>query len=678
MPPESTPRAPRDGFRPDIHGLRGLAILLVIAYHLWTAGRVSGGVDVFLFISSFLMTASFVRKGTTFRFVDFLVQRFRRLVPLAALVLVATLAVGWFVLPPIRYEGLLTHAWASLLYRENWQLVADAANYMAPDPQRLNPFQHFWSLSLQGQFFLLLPLLFVVAAALERRFGVPIRRTLAVVLGLATVVSFVWASVLVRESPTAAYFDTGARAWEFTAAALVALLPAVALPPWASRVLSWSGVTLLLASGLIWGRGAFPASAAIPPLAAAAMVMIAGNRPDDRWHASWWLARRPLVFVANRAYALYLWHWPVYVFALMLTSNSNPHTGWGTSIAVLAVSFALADASTRLVERRFHGLPQLSRLRYAGTAIAVSALIAVSTMVGVSSLIERNERAIAELPADQRPGARALTEGDLPTPGSGVPTPVRGIAPGDTSVSRDWPVLFPDCDPTDPAMPSAPELGWCRVYQKELAPPVKTIAIVGDSHAYQWLTALVPLADERDWRIIVYVRPACRVGSPSEVPGCTEYTERAITWLLNTRPDYVVSTGSSTRASDPEHDDWGWAAAIAPVAHSGTPVVNIRDNPRWERDMPECVQRYGVDDPRCWARRSDKLAESWPLGALADLPNQHFLDFSDWVCPPRKVSICPAVIGNTYVYMDSNHLTRTYIETLIDVFADAWAREVDP
>ncbi|MFT3876682.1 MAG: acyltransferase family protein [Propioniciclava sp.] len=676
MPPESAPRAPREGFRGDIHGLRGLAIGLVVAYHLWTAGRVSGGVDVFLFISAFLMTASFVRKGTSFTLIDFLVQRFRRLVPLAALVLATTLAVGWWVLPPTRYENLFTHAWASLLYRENWQLIDDSANYMVPDPQHLNPFQHFWSLSLQGQFFVLLPVLFVAAAMIERRFSIPLRRTLAVTLGLASVVSFAWATHLVQVSPTAAYFDTRARTWEFTAAALVALLPAFTLSRRMSRVMSWAGLFLLLASGLVWGRGSFPSFAAVPPLLAAALVILAGNHPDDRGHASAWLARRPLTFVANRAYALYLWHWPVYVFALVITSNSDPHTGWATSAVVLAISLLLADASTRLVERRFHQIPKLTSLPYAAAAIGVSALIAASTVAGVSSLVEREDRAIADLPPEQRPGARILATGDAPTPGAASPTPVRGIAPGDIGVTRDWPVQYEPCDPARPEQPPKPELGWCVVYEEEVDVPVGTVAIVGDSHAYQWLTAIIPLAQERDWRVIAYVRPACRVGSPSEAEGCPEYTREAIDWLLRIRPDFVVSTGSSTRADAPEHDDWGWAEAIAPLAEAGLEIVNIRDNPRWPRDMPECAQRYGTDDPRCFALRSDKLAESWPRGALADLPHQHYLDFSDWFCPPGEVSVCPAVIGNTYVYMDTNHLSRAYVETLAEVFTDAWDREV--
>lgn len=244
-------------------------------------------------------------------------------------------------------------------------------------------------------------------------------------------------------------------------------------------------------------------------------------------------------------------------------------------------------------------------------------------------------------------------------------------------MAQDWPVQFPTCQSGEPGMPPHPELGWCAVYQRGDAAPAKTIAVVGDSHAYQWLTAIIPLASQRDWRVIAYVRPACRVGSPSEVAGCPEYSQQAVDWLLELQPDYVVSTGSSARADAPEHDDWGWAEAIAPVAEAGITVVNIRDNPRWDVNMPECVQRYGADDPRCFARRSDKLAEQWPRGGLDTLPHQRFLDFSDWLCPPGKVSICPGVIGNTYVYMDTNHLSRTYVETLVDVFDASWAREVD-
>ena len=676
--PAATPRGPaaRPGFRPEIQGLRGLGILLVVAYHLWTSGRVSGGVDVFLFISAFLMTGSFVRKGTAFRLVDFLVQRFRRLVPLASIVVVATLVAGVLLQTPTRYAGLVSNAIASLLYRENWQLIADATDYTAPDPLQLNPFQHFWSLSVQGQLFVLLPLLFVGCAALERRFELPLRRTLGVALAALTLASFGYAVYLVQAAPAAAYFSTWARAWEFTAAGLLALVPAWTPRRWLGAAMSWAGLALLLITGIMWGRGAFPGVAAVPPLLAAALIVFAGPSSHP-WHAAWWLSLRPVTFVANRAYSLYLWHWPFYVFYLDVTETTNPRTGVVGSVIVIVASFLLADASTRLIERRFHSLHALKKRSVALTAILAFSLIGASVIGGVSALVDRDTRATGALPPEQRPGAHVLTPGPTPFPSpTATPSPGRGIAPGDSIVAQDWPVQFPTCVAGAPGMPAHPELGWCAVYEKGLAPPEKTIAIVGDSHAYQWLTAIIPLASQRNWRVIAYVRPACRVGSPSDVPGCPEYSQQAIDWLLDLRPDYVVSTGSSARADAGEHDDWGWAAAIAPVAKAGVTVVNIRDNPRWELSMPECVQRYGADDPRCFARRSDKLAEQWPIGGLADLPNQRFLDFSDWLCPPGKVAVCPGVIGNTYVYMDTNHLTRAYVLTLVDAFDEAWRRVV--
>lgn len=672
--PGRPPRGPaaRPGFRPEIQGLRGLAILLVVAYHLWTSGRVSGGVDVFLFISAFLMTGSFVRKGTAFKLVDFLVQRFRRLVPMASIVVVATLIAGVLLQTPTRYPGLVTNAIASLLYRENWQLIADATDYTAPNPLELNAFQHFWSLSVQGQLFVLMPLLFIACALAERRFGLPIRRTVGVALALATVVSFAYAVHLVEVAPAEAYFSTWARAWEFTAAGLLAALPAWTPPRRLSVAMSWAGLGLLLITGIVWGRGDFPGVAALPPLIAAALVVFAGPSRAP-YHAAWWLSLRPVTFVANRAYTLYLWHWPVYVFYLDVTETTNPRTGVVGSIIVIALSFLLADLSTRLVERRFHGLAALKQRSMALTAILVFSLIGASVIGGVAALVERDTRATAGLSPEERPGARVLTASPTPSLSSG---PGRRIAPGDSIIAQDWPVQFPTCVEGAPGMPPHPELGWCAVYEKGIEPPTKTIAVVGDSHAYQWLTAIVPLASSQNWRVIAYVRPACRVGSPSEVPGCPEYTAETVQWLLDLKPDYVVSTGSSARSDAPEHDDWGWAEAIAPVARAGVTIVNIRDNPRWEVNMPECVQRFGADDPRCFARRSDKLAEQWPVGALAGLPNQRYLDFSDWFCPPGKVSICPGVIGNTYVYMDTNHLSRAYVETLVEVFDEAWRREV--
>ncbi|QIK71840.1 acyltransferase [Propioniciclava coleopterorum] len=463
-PVERAPRGPaaRPGFRPEIQGLRGLAILLVVAYHLWTSGRVSGGVDVFLFISAFLMTGSFVRKGTAFTLVDFLVQRFRRLVPMASIVVAATLVAGVTLQTPTRYPGLLTHAVASLLYRENWQLIAEATDYTAPNPLELNAFQHFWSLSVQGQLFVLLPLLFVGCALAERRFGVPIRRTLAVALGVLTVASFAYALHLVDAAPAAAYFSTWARAWEFTAAGLLATVPAWTPQRRLGAAMSWLGLGLLLVTGIVWGRGDFPGAAAVPPLAAAALIVFAGPSTSP-WHAAWWLSLRPVTFVANRAYTLYLWHWPVYVYYLDVTETTNPRTGVVGSVVVIGLSFLLADVSTRLVERRFHGLAVLRKRAIALTAILAFSLIGASVIGGVAALVERDTRVTAGLPPEERPGARVLTPGATPPPTpSPSPSPGRNIAPPTRSSRRTGRCSSPPAWAASPTCPRTPSSAGAR------------------------------------------------------------------------------------------------------------------------------------------------------------------------------------------------------------------------
>lgn len=221
--------------------------------------------------------------------------------------------------------------------------------------------------------------------------------------------------------------------------------------------------------------------------------------------------------------------------------------------------------------------------------------------------------------------------------------------------------------------------GLVRGVHQGIEPPTKTVAVVGDSHAYQWLTALIPLASKENWRVIAYVRPACRVGSPSEVAGCPEYTAETLSWLSDLRPDFVFSTGSSARPHDSEHDDWGWASAIAPLARAGDHGGQRPRQSALGCEHARVRPTLRCRRPRCFARRTDKLAETWPKGALESLPNQHYLDFSDWLCPPGKVSVCPGVIGNTYVYMDTNHLSRAYIGRWLTCLmlrgVRRWARE---
>ncbi|MDO5500084.1 MAG: acyltransferase family protein [Propionibacteriaceae bacterium] len=655
----------RSGHREDIHGLRGLGILLVVAYHLWTSGRVSGGVDIFLIISAYLMTGSMVRKGRAFRVVSFLIQRFRRLVPQAAIVIAATLAFGWFFLPPVRHIGLFLHAQSSLFYVENWTLIEQAVNYTAVDAGAVSPFQHFWSLSIQGQVFVIWPLLFLAGVFIASALRARMRLVLAVLFAAVTVASFSYAQEAIDRNPAEAYFDTFARVWEFSLAGLLALVPRLALPRWLVIPIGWAGLAAVLGAGIIVGRENFPGPAALMPALGAAAIMIAPLDSSDRRDIAWWLSRRPITFVANRAYAIYLWHWPVYVYWLSLTETDASRLDPLGSAVVLGISFVLADLSTRAVERRFHRLEVLSSKRGALSAIAAFVIIVVGLVEGLTGALNREaERAQAE----DRPGARAVLAGDPPPPVPPTPTPLRGAAPGDGVVGDDWPSAMPRCADLDPMPPTG---GGCH----EVKPPpegaTQTVVLIGDSHAYQWSTALVPMARDRGWHLIMPMLPNCRVTleNPWSNTVCLEYSQEIVDYLLQTRPDVVVTVSSRGQSIGPELEVETYADAIRPVVEAGIRVVNLRDNPRWPFHMPECVQRFGVDSERCSAPRSDKLNDVWPREALQGLPNMAYLDFTDLICPLER---CRGVVGGVYVYMDGHHLSAAYIRTMNEEFAVRW------
>ena len=204
--------------------------------------------------------------------------------------------------------------------------------------------------------------------------------------------------------------------------------------------------------------------------------------------------------------------------------------------------------------------------------------------------------------------------------------------------------------------------------------PTRTVVLIGDSHSYQWSTALVPMAVERGWHLIMPNHPRCRVtqANPWSDENCLTYSRGVVDWILQTRPDQVVTVGSRTQAVGPEIEVETYADTIRPVVEADIPVVNIRDNPRWAFKMPDCVQRWGVAAPQCTAPRHEKLADEWPRESLAELPNMAYMDFTEHLCPGGPDAPCPGVLGNVYVYMDDNHISRTYVLTMREQFEEQW------
>lgn len=385
------PGAPADAggvnrFRPEIQGLRSLAVLMVVVYHVFL-DRISGGVDVFLMISAFLLTLAFVRReasGRPFDLAGHWLHRFKRLIPAAAATILGTLVAAWVWLPASRWSEVVDEAWASLLYVQNWHLIAGIGIEPASEAWWWSsPLVHFWSLSVQGQVFILWPILLVGAAWVARRSGRPYRAVIAVAFGLVFVTSLVFSIRGAAVDPYSAYFDTRARLWEFAAGSLLALAsPFVRLGSAVRVLMGWVGVVAMLVAGVaIPEEEPFPGYVALWPVLAAALVITAGQT-GSRAGADRVLGSRPLAWLGGRSYALFLVHFPV--LAIYLSVVGEGETTLAAGLVVIAVSIALAALVTAVVEEPLRRAAWTEGSRLRSAAVVVGCLVAVALPLGIT------------------------------------------------------------------------------------------------------------------------------------------------------------------------------------------------------------------------------------------------------------------------------------------------------
>jgi len=645
---------------------------MVVTYHVWL-GRVSGGVDIFLLISAFLMTLSFTRKvesGAPLKLLSHWLHLLKRLLPAVVVVILGVLAGTWAILPQSRWPDVLDQAWASLMYRQNWLLADTAVDYYAQDHSGASPLQHFWSLSIQGQVFVLWPLVFAGTAllgrALRRWAGkdhalLGYRSLLTAAFGAIFAVSLAYSIVQTATNQAHAYFDTGARLWEFALGSLLALALPYLKPGRILRVvLGWAGLAAMLSCGLLLTVDrSFPGFIALWPTLAAAAIITAGQS-GSRFGVDRFLTWKPLVALGDNSYALYLWHWPLLVLALAGAGIAAPNLVQG--LCIVAVSIVLAVLTTRFVEkplREWHW-PKRRAWRTAVVIAACGALLAGPVAVWQSRLVA-DEAAAASQPKELTPGAAALAPEN-----AGKPTPEAKIIPAPAAMKNEWADIDGLC--TDDNVPSDPLLQGCLQNNKP-EKVTKRIVVLGDSHAQQYMAALGPIAKSHGWEVVTLLKGNCRFGgeSPERDADCNAFNKASAQYVLDHRPDAVFTVASLTHKEAPfETEVPQYLEGIKPFTDAGMDVVGIRDNPRFTINMPECVQKNGEDAAECNVPEQESLAGSSPLDAYrGKVPGLHLMDMSDFICAN---GICPAVVGNVYVYKDDNHLTKTYVQTMIPMF----------
>lgn len=688
--PVERSRAPGAARRYDLDGLRALAVLLVAVSHVWI-GRVSGGVDVFLLLSGYFIGGGIVRavlRGD-FAIGAFLVRTGRRLLPGLFVVLLAVLAATAAVMPVPRWSEAARQNLASALSVENWYLAGSGREYGAAAVID-SPYQHLWSMSVQGQLFVGMALIAAIAAAVLRRRGIlPTRRATLVVITVIGGASFVWASIGVAVDPAWAYFDTVGRAWEFLLGTALALRaerewlprgrPAARVGSTLASVRGWCAVAAILATGVIVdGGSAFPGPAALLPLGGAAVLILL---PGGRWGPSRVLAWHPVSAAGTFAYAFYLWHWPVLVFALRWGGGED--LGWLGGSAVLGFSAVLAWGSVRFVERRFapgpsaapreQSRPHLADRRAGSSrptaralgilAIAGALVVAVPTAWLTHVEAERAQLGVVASDLDRYPGASvAAFPGQFSWDPSHGRIPSSAVAAGDTSKA-----IKDGCNAVDA------EVVLCSYGDLDAT---RVLAVVGGSHTEQWADALSALGEEHGFRVDTMIKWSCelvdgREGVEFFDDGCVDWSAHALDALLEHHPDAVFTTGTRPNNTDEDRREmvpWAYERAWARLAEAGIPIMTIRDNPWTGRDPVDCVTASETPDATCGIPRADVLDESPPPtrmdpAALGLLP----LDLTDVLCSPEW---CAFAQGGRLVYRDDHHLTNSWVMSTVPILRE--------
>ncbi|MBA2616741.1 MAG: acyltransferase, partial [Rubrobacter sp.] len=344
------------GFRPDVEGLRAVAVACVLLYHAGIpfAGGGYVGVDVFFVISGYLITGLLLReleKTGTVSLARFYSRRAKRLLPLTVVVLAFVVVLSWLLFDPIRMDETSFGVVAAGLYVMNWLLAVEAADYFAAGLQA-SPVQHFWTLAVEEQFYLVWPALLLAVGWWCRRTGRGLRPTLAAVLAAVAASSLAYGVYSTDAEAGAAYFSTLTRGWELALGGMLALAPASALgrlPGWMAGALAWAGLgAVAFAAHRFNDDTLFPGTAALIPTLGTAAIIAAGlgaGTGSATPLGSRLLALGPVRHVGRISYSWYLWHWPPLVFAAAVWGKLSPVEG----LAVLAASYVPAVLTHHLV-----------------------------------------------------------------------------------------------------------------------------------------------------------------------------------------------------------------------------------------------------------------------------------------------------------------------------------------
>ena len=673
-----------------------MAVLLVVLCHAGVPFLPGGfvGVDVFFVLSGFLITSLLLaeaRAKGSVSLLEFYVRRARRILPAAALTLVATDVAAFFLLNFLRAQEAIHDSLAAAVFASNFRFAAHDVDYFAEaDPP--SAVLHYWSLSVEEQFYFVWPLLLSMAlfgvavkgrsAAAARRNG----RRLLVVVAVLTAASLAWSIHATATLPAAAYFSPLARAWELGIGATLAVSASAAgrAAPVARVVMGWGGIAAIGYAAVMYSESTpFPGSAALVPTVGTALAIVAGmGDRSPRLAVTRMLGVRPMRIVGDRSYAFYLWHWPVLVLAAQYAGSE---LSVAVKLGLIVGAFLLSCGSYTLVE---NPIRRGMRSRKAtGIVVAICIAAFLSTAAVSLGAIDREQRRFEAPVTGALTAPGGLAGSERSARGSALPAVVEAVQAARRNAAipaglvprmgqvRNVPPRYavPDgCIGQNGRTRIASEI--CRIGDRSSR---RQIVLLGDSHAEMWLPALLEMAWRDHWAVIPLVRLGCTPerwinGSSAS---CRKWYDWALRRIRRLRPTVTLLGGSiGERPSPSTRGATAGVIAAARALEPLGPVVVIGDPEGLDEGPIDCLLSRRASMARCtttWPRASleaydevDRTAKQLGVG---------FLQTRGFACYQRQ---CPAVVGRMIAWRDNNHLSAVYSAELADAFRAGFLRAV--
>ena len=669
-------------YRPDVEGLRAVAVLLVVLYHAGVPGIAGGfvGVDVFFVISGFVITGLLLRErqatGRT-SILSFYARRCRRILPAATVVILSVVVTTFLVLGVV--SGATTAGdgrWAAV-FLSNFHFESVGTDYLLSQ-RPPSPLQNFWSLSIEEQFYLVYPSLFLVL--MRRKGDVQSRVRLIVALSLVIVASYGLSISQTAHNPSAAYFSPFTRAWELALGALIAVsVPMLKqIPRRYASLLTWVGFGAILYAAFAFNSfTAYPGSLVIVPVVGSGLV-IAGGVAAPRWGAESVLGLPTARWLGRLSYSLYLWHWPILLVVAEHYGKSK--LSLMDSSACIAVAVMLSIATYHIVE----GPIRHSKLNSRMSVILGACLVAI-TLILLSLFIDA-ETTGASSPEPVVPAPNAQVVHDLVAKATTIKKVPRNIEPALTGQKADWGgnYLSPACAPAL----QASRAQVCSLGDRNSK---KLMVVYGDSHVLMWFPAFETIAATDHWQLIVLAKTYCpadnlTIANPSALGSanspdlaCDNWHRWAVGEINRLKPQVLVVSQESiyqvpvANASTPKWvsaPEWenGLRSLYASLKDRNTRNIILGNIPVLQRREPSCLASHRSNVQFCsspkatsvlWTNKIE-MDEAKALGI-------QYIDTVPWFCSQT----CTAEVGNYNVYMDGIHMNATFARYLEGVLGKA-------